>query len=470
MAHELAHHWFGNLITCESADDMWINEGLAEFSSHLYQEKVYSRARYLEVVRANAWAVLNSAHKQDGGVFRPLYALPHEYVYGFHTYQKGAMVGHNLRHYLGDNLFFSTLDSIFKKHAYENLSSASFLSELQIISGQAKIGDFGTDWIYNPGFSQFSVDEWSHNTTGQSVSFRLKQRLYEAPTLHNNVPVDVSFFGANGELVHHNFTHSGKFSQHNFNPGFAPVAVLASYSGGLLTATGVDHLKINTAGAQTGSYSSMVIDCYDYVDSGSVILMQHLVEAEKKASNGFDFKLGSKHYFSIQKIGLAQSRLKGEIRFRGSNGQLDEDLLQNGNDSLVLLFRARGTDQWNIYPYQLKKVGSSNSRIGSFELSQIENGDYAFANTGESLSIIGESQDRKFYSFYPNPNNGILNIRNTGNDPDVFVQVFNQQGALKIVKSFGEKENRDMQLDLSSLAAGQYILKINEHSFKLLKL
>lgn len=470
MAHELAHHWFGNLITCESADDMWINEGMAEFSSHLYQEKVYDRARYLEVVRANAWAVLNNAHKQDGGVFRPLYAPPHEYVYGFHTYQKGAMVGHNLRHYLGDNLFFSALDSIFKKHAYKNLSSASFLAELQAISGQAQISNFGTDWIYNAGFSQFSVDEWSHNTTGQTVSFSLKQRLYEAPALHNNVPVDVSFFGANGQIAHHNFTHSGKFSQHNFNPGFPPVAVLASYSGSLLTASGVDHLNVSSAGAQTGAYSTIVIDCNNFVDSGSVILMQHLVEAEKKASNSFDFKLGSKRYFTIQKVGLAQSNLKGEIRFIGSNGQADEALLQNGNDSLVLLFRAQGSDQWNIYPYQLKKVGSSNSRIGSFELSQVENGDYAFANTGESLSIVAETKGRKHYSFYPNPSNGLLNIRNRSNDPDVFVQIFNQQGALQIVKSFGEKENNKMQIDLSSLSAGQYILKINEYSYKLLKL
>ncbi len=470
MAHELAHHWFGNLITCESADDMWINEGMAEFSSHLYQEKVYSRARYLEVVKANAWAVLNSAHKQDGGVYRPLYALPHEYVYGFHTYQKGAMVGHNLRHYLGDNLFFSTLDSIFKKHAYQNLSSASFLAELQAISGQAKISNFGTDWVYNEGFPQFSVDEWNYNPASQNISFSLKQRLYEAPALHTMVPVDVSFFGANSELVHHNFNHSGKFSQHTFNPGFSPIAVLASYSGSLLTATGVDRLSINAPINFTGSYSNISIECDNFVDSGSVILMQHLVPAEKKSTNNFDFKLGAKRYFTIQKLGLSQSSLKGEIRFIGSNGQADEDLLQNGNDSLVLLYRPKGTDQWNIYPYQLKKVGSANSRIGSFELSQIESGDYVFANTNESLSIIEEDSEKSLYDFFPNPSQATLNIRNRGNDPDVFVQIFDQKGALKIVKSFGENVNGEMQLDLSSLKAGQYSLKINERSYKLLKL
>jgi len=470
MAHELAHHWFGNLITCESADDMWINEGMAEFSSHLYQEKVYSRARYLEVVRDNAWRVLNNAHKQDGGVFRPLYAPPHEYVYGFHTYQKGALVGHNLRHYLGDVLFFSTLDSIFDKYAYQNLSSASFLAELQAISGQAKISDFGTDWVYNKGFSQFSVDEWSDDAASQRVNFSLKQRLYEAPAFHNNVPVDVSFFGAKGQLVHHNFVHSGGFSQHNFHPGFQPVAVLASYSGSLLTATGMDHLSVLASGAQSGAYSTITINCDNFIDSGAVILMQHLVKAEKKASNNFDFHLGSKRYFTIQKIGLAQSTLKGEIRFEGSNGKADEALLKNGNDSLVLLFRARGTAKWNIYPYQLKQVSSPNSRIGSFELSQVENGDYVFANTAESLSINSEPSARKHYEFFPNPSKGLLTIKNKGNDPDVFVQIFNQQGSLQMVKSFGKKENANIEIDVSKLKAGQYVIKINEYSYQLLKL
>ena len=472
MAHELAHHWFGNLITCESADDMWINEGMAEYSSHLYQEKVYSRERYLDVVRANAWRVLTIAHTRDGGVFRPLFAQPHEYVYGFHTYQKGAMVGHNLRHYLGDVLFFSTLDSLLSKYAYQNLSSASFLSELQRISGQAKMSDFGQDWVYQAGFSQFSVDDWNYQASTQEVNFSLKQRLYEAPAFHNNVPVDVSFFAADGQVIHHNFLHSGANSQHIFPLGFNPVAVLSSYSGSLLTATGMDHLEIDKLGAQSGEYSSITVDCTNFIDSGSVILMQHLVKADKKSINNFDFHLADKRYFSIQKLGLSQSNLQGEIGFEGSNGKPESSLLQNGNDSIVLLFRAKGSDQWNIYPYQLKKVASANSRRGSFELSQIENGDYVFANTSESLSISKSNNDAaaSLYEFFPNPTKGQLKILSHRSEKDVFVQIYDQGGRLKLVESFSQEEKDKMQVDLSDLKPGQYVIKINEFSYPLLKL
>ena len=218
------------------------------------------------------------------------------------------------------------------------------------------------------------------------MNFQLKQRLYEAPAYHNNVPVDVSFFGANGQILHQNFSHSGALSSHNFSLNFAPVAVLASYSGGLLTATGVDHLNIAASGAQGAAYSPITINCDNYVDSGSVILMQHLVKAEKQSANAFDFRLASQRYFTIQKIGLAQSTLKGEIRFEGSNGK------------------------------------------------------------------------------------GFITIKNKGTDPDVFVQIFNQRGSLEMVKSFNKENHDKMQIDLGSLKAGQYVIKINEYRYQLLKL
>ncbi|MGB0428531.1 MAG: M1 family aminopeptidase, partial [Flavobacteriales bacterium] len=48
MAHELAHHWFGNLITCHQAEEMWINEGWAEYLSIYFLEEVYDENTYLE--------------------------------------------------------------------------------------------------------------------------------------------------------------------------------------------------------------------------------------------------------------------------------------------------------------------------------------------------------------------------------------------------------------------------------------
>ncbi|MDZ7846203.1 MAG: M1 family aminopeptidase [Owenweeksia sp.] len=62
-----AHHWWGNLVTCQTDADMWINEGMAEYCSHLYLEDLIGRQRYLNEVRKNAYFVLEEAHVRDHG-------------------------------------------------------------------------------------------------------------------------------------------------------------------------------------------------------------------------------------------------------------------------------------------------------------------------------------------------------------------------------------------------------------------
>ena len=156
IAHELAHHWWGDLVTCESDLDMWINEGMAEYCSHLYAEDVYDRGRYMDIVRANAYRVLTQAHKNDNG-YKPIYGLDHEYVYGFHVYQKGAMVGHNLRGYLGDSLFFFGLTTLLNNNMYGNLNTMEFRDQLGAITG-VNLNDFFQNWIYDPGFPSIWTD------------------------------------------------------------------------------------------------------------------------------------------------------------------------------------------------------------------------------------------------------------------------------------------------------------------------
>ena len=66
MAHELAHHWFGNLVTCDRAEEMYINEGFAEYLSYLFLEDVYGRERYMEEVRSNHRAMVQRAPTPSG--------------------------------------------------------------------------------------------------------------------------------------------------------------------------------------------------------------------------------------------------------------------------------------------------------------------------------------------------------------------------------------------------------------------
>lgn len=468
MAHELAHHWFGNLITCKTAEDMWINEGMAEFSSHVYEEYVYDRERYLGTVRENAWNVLLNAASRDGNMHRPLYGMPHDQTYGYHTYQKGAMVGHNMRHYLGDSLFFGSLKQLFQDHAYGNLSSIEFRDEMIRLSGNTQLTDFWQDWVFQPGYPQFSVEDWSYADLLQRATITLKQRTYAAPDFFEMVPVDVTLFYDDGSTQTIQLLHSGETSQHS---GLLipkkPIAILASYSGSLLTATGMDHIHVDQAGATGGGYSDLTINTLNYVDTGSVVLMQHLVSAQKDSANGFDFKLGTNHYWTVQKLHFQQTSLEATLPFNGSNRGMDQSLLQNGNDSLVVLYRAKGSQQWNLYPHQQKQASSPNSRIGSFILSPLLDGDYVLANSKESLGLkIVETKNDQI-RLYPNPVTDSLTLESLNGPMDWTVEIITPAGRTRLYEKF--QDQSQLKLSMARFPAGTYLIRVNGRDYQIVK-
>ncbi|TSA50377.1 MAG: hypothetical protein D4R43_02325, partial [Sphingobacteriales bacterium] len=69
MAHELSHHWFGNLVTCKTAEDMWLNEGWAVFNEHIFTEYLYGEQAYHNAVIANHNTVVHYSNLKDGGYF-----------------------------------------------------------------------------------------------------------------------------------------------------------------------------------------------------------------------------------------------------------------------------------------------------------------------------------------------------------------------------------------------------------------
>jgi len=121
-AHELSHMWFGNKVTCSSAEDMWLNEGRAVWCESLYREMIYGKQAYRDNMRRKLKEVLQSAHVDDNGYYA-LYGIPQTITYGTTVYQKGGQVVHTLRGYIGDSLFFGGVKAYLQKYAYHNAST-----------------------------------------------------------------------------------------------------------------------------------------------------------------------------------------------------------------------------------------------------------------------------------------------------------------------------------------------------------
>ncbi|MDD4218489.1 MAG: M1 family metallopeptidase, partial [Bacteroidales bacterium] len=154
--HELAHMWFGDYITCSSAEDMWINEGWATYNETVFTQYLYGLDAAKSFRNKSHETVLRYYHIQDGG-FHALYPMDQSLTYSRTVYEKGASTAHSLRGYLGDELFFGGMTQFLQENAYSSVSSYDMRDFLTDYTG-IDMTDFFDDWVFSPGFFHFSID------------------------------------------------------------------------------------------------------------------------------------------------------------------------------------------------------------------------------------------------------------------------------------------------------------------------
>ncbi|MGR7812886.1 M1 family aminopeptidase [Lacinutrix undariae] len=199
IAHELAHQWFGDKITCGSWKDIWLNEGFATYLSGLVIENLDGNTDF------TTWKQqLNSS----------ITALPNGAVYLSNTdtlsvnrifssrltYNKGAMVLHMLRKKLGDVVFFEALQTylIDPDHAYDYALTEDFITIVETESGE-DLTEFFDDWLYNEGYPSYTVSLSQPSAT--SVSIQLTQTQSGASVSFFEAPVPVRLIGVGGEQL-----------------------------------------------------------------------------------------------------------------------------------------------------------------------------------------------------------------------------------------------------------------------------
>ncbi|MCX5745432.1 MAG: M1 family metallopeptidase [Proteobacteria bacterium] len=152
VAHELAHQWFGDLVTCRDWGEGWLNEGFATYAEYLWREAYEGRdAADLEL---EEWA--ESYFGEDSGRYRrtiatKLYDEPID-IFDHHLYEKGGRVLHMLRHYLGDDAFFASLRHYLTKHRLGSVESRDLARAFEDATGK------NVDWF----FSQWVIDGAGH--------------------------------------------------------------------------------------------------------------------------------------------------------------------------------------------------------------------------------------------------------------------------------------------------------------------
>ncbi|WP_312174972.1 M1 family aminopeptidase [Chryseobacterium sp.] len=149
IAHELFHHWFGDLVTAESWSNLTVNESFANYSEYLWNEFKYGKdqAEYHQMTDVNMYIHNPTDFKKN--LVRFDYAS-REDVFDLVTYQKGGGILHMLRNYLGDEAFFAGMQDYLKTNEYQNAEAHQLRLSFEKVSGK-DLNWFFNQWYFGSG-------------------------------------------------------------------------------------------------------------------------------------------------------------------------------------------------------------------------------------------------------------------------------------------------------------------------------
>ena len=199
IAHELFHHWFGDLVTCESWANLPLNESFANYSQYLWDEYRYGmdEADYQAEMEADGY--FQSASYQG---YHDLIWFDHfdkEDMFDGHSYNKGGRILHMLRSYLGDEAFFKGLNNYLTTNKYKAAEFHHLRLAFEEVSGE-DLNWFFNQWFLGKGhlilFTDYEV------TDDQTILFKVKQRQNIEDFPIYKIPTQVLIWSGDEVVVH----------------------------------------------------------------------------------------------------------------------------------------------------------------------------------------------------------------------------------------------------------------------------
>ncbi len=457
IAHELGHAWFGNLVTCETEADMWINEGGASFTSEVAMEAFKGRAASDDYYQRNLERVIRLTHLTDGA-YRPLSPMPHSHTYGSTTYDKGWMVWHTLRGYLGEEPFYDAMRLLMERCAFGNIDSYRLRDSLSAYTG-VDLTDFFDFHVFNRGF----VDYYAAiaNTGGAACSSRslnlvLRQQPVGSATGMRSARIPVTFFSEQGDTVKRWFDFDGDSIDAVLTLPFAASHCVLDYDKELSDAATVSEAHLpgnNTATNLNISHISL-----RSAQPADIYVEHHW--GNPYGDMPYGAQRMARRYWLLRGNWGKEAAVRGSFRYvRGNRSDseypnLDEGFLSLSEtcDSLALLFRPCTDSAWRLA--SLSREG--NTSQGFLVADSLLPGEYTLAVV-DSVRIDVPSVPSLEANLFPNPlKQGQALAVEVPTEAPFSVAIFDAEGR-QVWRKEGVMSGQKL---LPCLESGNYIVRI----------
>lgn len=463
IIHELAHSWFGNLITCSTQEDMWLNEGWTSFTTRISFEGMYGIEKAKEYFRNENVKVIRDLPKSEG--FLAVYGIDSTMTYSSTVYDKGAMVVQTLRGMIGDSLFSIAVKDMIDSFAFKNINTIQvrdFLSNRTNIN----LTPFFNCFVFNAGYVDYDIIKKDLNNTYATISIR--QKAYpNKDNVCSFMRLPITFMDSNYNKYKTFISINGDSSTQTFSLPFVAKNAFLDIEEEIMDLTTDNYKTIKNDGTYDFDNTYFKVTATNINDSLLLRPTLHwLGEDTNNLPQGIS-RISSKHYWTIEGLNLNNANLEGNFYYELNQYlyAFDSSLLHSDLDldSLIMLYRKDKTSPWIALPTNVSNLYLS----GYVSVDMLSEGEYLMAiGDKNKVSLYQTINNKNDIEIYPNPCKNKLVIKTkTFNNSTIKIYATNGQ------EMFSSKLNSSYLSTFNiNLKRGNYIVSIQNKTQRINKI
>lgn len=395
IAHELFHHWFGDLVTCESWANLPLNESFANYSQFLWDEYKYgeNHADYYAEVEEEGYfqsAEYSGMHDMIWFAYKDK-----EQMFDGHSYNKGGRILHMLRNYVGDDAFFESLKLYLHQNEFKPAEIHQLRLAFEEVTGE-DLNWFFNQWFFGKGHPVLEV-EYAIDSTENTLNVKIEQaQNFDEVPLYK-LPFKIKVFSGDNEQEY-DVTLEEQLTILEF-----PLA---------------------------GPLKNVLFD------SEKILLAE--IEEEKPSEFYYHQYYHSDEYKARKEAILEASRSKSEEAVKVIFDAMEDDFWALRSMAIVKSRRAKSVDSEKLYGILMKRVREDdNSLVRTQALSKLIK---YYKDKEEVLTLIKDLMEKEqSYSVLGKALNGLIEI--------------NPKEGMAMAKKMEKEESQDLILAISAIYA-----------------